>query len=140
MPILSLPSGITFCPYEAIFLDPIRHEIDSLNLEPSLFFACLGARHPLCQISNILCPWLRCPSALPAPVQAQLLELTAHVVAMCGEGLSGVMHFEAMYDPRKQVGIASGPLQVRITIQVFWGVISCLKAETYWYLRSIVLY
>ncbi|GAX83253.1 hypothetical protein CEUSTIGMA_g10679.t1 [Chlamydomonas eustigma] len=83
-------------------------DIDCVVLHGQLLFACISDNHPCKQQQD--CPLVtfmeaggRCPSILPYEAQVSLLELTSKVTSMFGLGLTGVLHFEAMYDHETKV-------------------------------------
>lgn len=84
--------------------------MDCIVVRGQLLFACVSDNHPCKrpsagsgQLTAFVEAGGRCPSSLPDLAQAQLLALTARVVALFGDALSGVMHFEAMYNSSTQV-------------------------------------
>ena len=95
--------------------------MDCVIVRGQLLFACVSDNHPCKQPSagsGRLMAFVeaggRCPSSLPESAQTRLLELTARVVAMFGDALSGVMHFEAMYNPSTQVWAEAAALPVDV--------------------------
>ena len=97
--------------------------MDCVVVRGQMLFACVSDNHPCKQPSagsGRLVAFVeaggRCPSSLPDSAQAQLLVLTAHVVAMFGDALSGVMHFEAMYNPSTQVWAEASALPVGVLL------------------------
>ena len=102
---------------------PQQVDVDCVVIRGQLLFACVSDNHPCKQPSagsGRLMAFVeaggRCPSSLPDSAQAQLLALTARVVAMFGDALYGVMHFEAMYNPSTQVWTEVSSLPVDVIL------------------------
>ncbi|KAJ9513708.1 hypothetical protein QJQ45_015466 [Haematococcus lacustris] len=101
-------------------------DVDCIVQDGQLLFACVSDNHPPGGEAFVETGG-RCPFTLPPPAQAQLLLLTRDVVAMF-PGLSGVMHFEAMYSDKgpvpielnARIGGAETPVQA--SVMAAWGV------------------
>ncbi|KAL6763425.1 ATP-grasp domain-containing protein [Haematococcus lacustris] len=99
-------------------------DVDCIVQDGQLLFACVSDNHPPGGEAFVETGG-RCPSTLPPPAQAQLLLLTRDVVAMF-PGLSGVMHFEAMYSDKGPVPIELnariGGAETPVQVMAAWGV------------------
>ncbi|GFH07012.1 ATP-grasp domain-containing protein [Haematococcus lacustris] len=97
-------------------------DVDCIVQDGQLLFACLSDNHPpggevFVETGG------RCPSTLPPSAQAQLLLLTRDVAAMF-PGLSGVMHFEAMYSDK-------GPVPIELNARI-GGAETPVQASTHY--------